>query len=172
MRNIYINSDLNQLTKFSSSNRSTEFKDILPWNISQMITKTIPISTRMVISQAMKQGILFWDYWKVNGNRDRMIRINQWRENHWTKNTSVRRKKEIQERRTVRITVRDLSRKVNYMREVVWDITEFPGSISSTRISLWWTLKSPKTNTVANGLIERTSSMLDEIEAETVHNDE
>ena len=59
MRDIYINSNLNPLTKFTSSSRSTEFKDILPWNISQMITKTIPISTRIVIIYAMKQGILF-----------------------------------------------------------------------------------------------------------------
>ena len=29
--------------------------------------------------------------------------------------------------------------------------------------SLWWTLKPPKTNILANGLIERTSSILDEI---------
>ena len=56
MRDIYINSNLNSLSKFTSS-RSTEFKDILPWNISQMITKTIPISTRIVIRHAMKQGI-------------------------------------------------------------------------------------------------------------------
>ena len=54
---IYISYDLNPLTKFTSSNRSTKFKDILPWNISQMITKTIPISTRIVISYEMKQGI-------------------------------------------------------------------------------------------------------------------
>ena len=58
MRDIYINSNLNALTKFTSSSRSTKFKDILPWNISQMITKTIPISTRIVISYAMKWGIL------------------------------------------------------------------------------------------------------------------
>ena len=75
-----ISSNLNPLTKFTSS-RSTEFKDILPWNISQMITKTIPISTKIVISHAMKQGILFWVYWKVSGNWDNsMIRISQWRE--------------------------------------------------------------------------------------------
>ena len=41
MRDIYINSTLNPLTKFTSSSRSTDFKDILPWNISQMITKNI-----------------------------------------------------------------------------------------------------------------------------------
>ena len=77
MRNIYINSNLNPLTRFTSTNRSTEFKDILPWNIFQMITKTIPISTRI----DMKQGILFWVYWKVNENWDNnMIRISQWRE--------------------------------------------------------------------------------------------
>ena len=73
---IYINSNLNPLTKFTSSSRSTKFKDILPWNISQMITKTIPISTRIVISYAMKWGILFWISWKGNGNWDNnMIRI-------------------------------------------------------------------------------------------------
>ena len=51
---IYINSNLNPLTKFTSSSRSTKFKDILPWNISQMITKTIPISTRIITSYKMK----------------------------------------------------------------------------------------------------------------------
>ena len=57
MRDIYINSNLNTLTKFtnsSRSSRSTEFKEILPWNITQMIAKTAPISTRIVISYAMK----------------------------------------------------------------------------------------------------------------------
>ena len=33
-------------------------------------------------------------------------------------------------------------------------------------------LKSPKTKTLADGLIEITSSMLDEIESKTVHKDE
>ena len=32
--------------------------------------------------------------------------------------------------------------------------------------------KSPKTNTLADELIERTLSMFDEIESKTVHNDE
>ena len=77
---ILINSNLNLLTKFTSSTRSTEFKDIFPWNISQMIMKTILISTRIVISHAMKQGILFWLPWKVNRNLDyNTIRISQWR---------------------------------------------------------------------------------------------
>ena len=82
MRDMYINPDLNPLTKFTISSRSTEFKNILPWNISLMITKTIPISTRIVISHMMKEGILFWVYWKINGNWDNnMIRIPQWRRN-------------------------------------------------------------------------------------------
>ena len=58
MRDIYINPNLNPLTRFTSSSRSTEFKDMLPWNISQMITKTISISTKIVISNAMKGIIL------------------------------------------------------------------------------------------------------------------
>ena len=57
MKDIYINSNLNPLTKFTSSSRSTKLKDALPWNISQIITKTIPISTSIVISYVMKRGI-------------------------------------------------------------------------------------------------------------------
>ena len=34
---IYINSNLNPPTKFTSSSRNTKFKDILPWNISNDI---------------------------------------------------------------------------------------------------------------------------------------
>ena len=52
MRDIYISSNLNQLAKFTSRSKSTEFKDILPCNISQMIMKTAPI--RIVISYVMK----------------------------------------------------------------------------------------------------------------------
>ena len=59
MSNIYINSNLNPLTKFTGSSRNTEFKDILPCNIPQMIMKTVSISTRIVISYAIKQGITF-----------------------------------------------------------------------------------------------------------------
>ena len=56
---IYINSNLNPLIKFTSSSRSTEFKDILPWKISQIITNTVRISTRIVISYAIKREIPF-----------------------------------------------------------------------------------------------------------------
>ena len=50
-------------------------------------------------------------------------------------------------------------------------ITEFTRLISSTRIGkpvLMMDVKVSKTKT-ADGLIERTSSMLDEIESKTVH---
>ena len=57
MRDIYIDSSLNLLTKFTKSSRSIEFKDVLPRNISQMMTKTIPISPKIVTSNAMKWGI-------------------------------------------------------------------------------------------------------------------
>ena len=66
MRDIYINSNLNPHTKVTGSSRNTKLKDIFPWNISQMITKTIPISTRIVISYVMKRGIPLWIWWKVN----------------------------------------------------------------------------------------------------------
>ena len=138
MRDIYINSNLSTRKKFTSSRRSTELKEILPWNISLDITKTISISTRKVISYVMKPSIPLRIWWKVNENWDNnMIRISQLREIRCRTNTSVRRKKEIQKRRTVRITVWDPSRKVNHLSKVIWDrkiITEFTRSISSTRI--------------------------------------
>ena len=54
MRDLYINADLNPLTKCTSSSRSTDFKDILPWDISHMISKTVPISMTIAISDTMK----------------------------------------------------------------------------------------------------------------------
>ena len=104
-----------------------------------------------------------------------MIKISQWRESHCRTNTSLRRNKYIQKSRTVRITIWDVSRKVNHLSKVVWDrkiITEFTSSISSTRIGkpvLMMDLKVSKKT--ADGLFERTSFMLDKIESKTVHKD-
>ena len=86
MRNLYISSYLNLITKFTSSSRSIEFKDFLPYNISQIITKTIPVSRRIFIKCAMKRGITFWVWQKVT-----MIKISKWRESHCRTNASVRR---------------------------------------------------------------------------------
>ena len=68
MRDIYINSNLN--TEFTKSSRRSSFKYILPWTISQMITKNVPISTRIVISYSVQWDIPLWIWWKVNGNWD------------------------------------------------------------------------------------------------------
>ena len=50
MRDTYNNSNLNSLRKFNSSSRSTKFKDIFPWNIFQIIMKTLPISMTILTS--------------------------------------------------------------------------------------------------------------------------
>ena len=77
---ICISFNPNPVTKLTSSSRSTEFSDKLPWNVSQMIMKTVPISTRIVISYAMKRGVPWWIWWKFNWNWDKnMIRIAQWK---------------------------------------------------------------------------------------------
>ena len=76
VRDIYINFNLDPLTWNS---KSTKLKDILQWNIPQMITKTILINTRIVISCAMKSGIAFGVLMKVKGNLGKNIRICQWR---------------------------------------------------------------------------------------------
>ena len=86
MRDIYINSDLNPLTH----------KDILKISsngMSQMITKTISISTWVVISYAVKQGILFWVQ-KVDGNRQHDLNF-PIEESRCRTNTSIRRNKSI-----------------------------------------------------------------------------
>ena len=93
VRDIYVSSNLDPLTKFTSGSRSTKFKDINLSNIFQMIRKTITVSSRIVISYVMKWGISFWIWWIVNGNWDKnMIRISIWRESHCRTSTSVRRK--------------------------------------------------------------------------------
>ena len=63
---IYINSNLN--TEFTKSSRRNKFKYILPCNISQVITKNVPISTRIAKIYSIKWGTLLWIWWKVNGN--------------------------------------------------------------------------------------------------------
>ena len=94
MRDKYIDSNLNSLPKFTISSRSTELKDTLPWNISQIITKTVTINTGIIINCAMKWDIIFWVYWKVDGNWDNsMIRVSQWRESDCWRSTRIRRKK-------------------------------------------------------------------------------
>ena len=50
-------------------------------------------------------------------------------------------------------------------------ITEFTRSISTTRIGYPVLMMDFKTNTLADGLIEKTSSMLDEIASKIVHKD-
>ena len=134
MWDTYINSNLDPLTKFTSS----KVKRYPPMEHSQFFTKTVPVSTKIVINYVMKQGILLWIWWKGNGNWDNnMIRISQWRESHCRTNTRVRRNKQIQKNRALSITVWDLSRKFNHLRKFLWDrktITEFARSISSIRI--------------------------------------
>ena len=93
IKNIFIIPNLNSLTKCLSSSRSTEFEDIIPWNISKIILNTAAISTRIVISNVKKWGILLRIWWKVNENWDNnMIRISQWRESDCRTNNSIRRK--------------------------------------------------------------------------------
>ena len=76
MRDVDIDSILKPLAKFISNSRSTEFKDILTWNISQMIRKTILISTRIIISYVMERHISYWFWQKVNGKwENTMIKI-------------------------------------------------------------------------------------------------
>ena len=60
-RDIYINFNLKPFTKVTSRSRSTKLSPMEaprypPWNISQMIAKAIPISTRIVISYVINRA--------------------------------------------------------------------------------------------------------------------
>ena len=85
MKDIYINYNLNPLTKFTISSRNTEIKDILPWK------------------------------YLSNDHKD----CSQWRESHGRTKNKVRKRKEIQKSRTLRVTVREPSRKANHLSKVI-----------------------------------------------------
>ena len=135
VRDVYVSSNLEPLTRFTSSRRSTEFNNIFPWNIPQMITKIVPIGTRIVISYAMKWGIPFWVWRKVNENWDNhIIRISQWRKSSCRTNNSIRRKK-----KSKRAGPWELQSGIQVGKLTIWVssfkiITEFIRSISSTSI--------------------------------------
>ena len=75
LRDKYINSNLDPHTEFSTISRSIKLKDFFPWNISEMIMKTVPISTRIVISYAMKRV----NHFRVS-SKSNMTTIFQWKE--------------------------------------------------------------------------------------------
>ena len=116
MGDVYINPNLNPLTQFTSSSRSTKFKDILLWNISQMITKTTPISTRIV-------------KWNRTSHCEFDGKLMATKTTTWLEFPNGGKA-------TMRITVWDPSRRVNHLSKIIWDrktITQFTRSISSTR---------------------------------------
>ena len=62
---------MNPLKKFTTSSRSIEFKDILPCNISQMITKTVPTNTKTVISNEGHPVVnMMESQWKLTQQHD------------------------------------------------------------------------------------------------------
>ena len=91
MRDIDINSNLDQLKISGTISKSAKFKNILPWNISQMITRTHNQHESIVTSFVIKKrNNSFWVWTKVNRNWDNnMIIISQWREGDCKTNKQV-----------------------------------------------------------------------------------
>ena len=134
MRDIYINCNLNPLTKFTGSSISTKLKDIFPWNISQMITKSVPISIsrRIVISYTMKWGFPF----EFDG-KSMETETATWSEFPNGGKSIVEQILASEDSESVRVTVRDLNREINHLSEVIWDtktVAKITSSTSSTRI--------------------------------------
>ena len=111
VRDTYINFNLIPLTW---SSRSTKFNDNFPWNISQMITKTIQVNSSIVISCTMKSGI------KVKGNLGKNIRICQLRGSDCRRSKSS---EEINRSKMVglweSLGVRDRSGKLNFASKLL-----------------------------------------------------
>ena len=133
------------------------------------LTKIVPISMRIVISYEIKWRTLLRVWQKVKGNWDNnIIWISKWRKRHCRANTSVRRMKEIQKSKTVRVSQgfkkESQASEKGHLRQYSTRLSDPTEEVSQ---SLWWV--SPKTNTVADGLIERTLSVLNEIESKTMH---
>ena len=136
MRDLYINPNLKSLTKFTSSSRNTTFKDILSWNISQMIPKTIPIRTNIVISFHWSRISRISGYPEFD-RKSMETETKAWLELPKRKslrtNTSIRRKK------SKRVGLWEsqsgiwVGKLTNWVRSFEI-ITEFTRSISSTRI--------------------------------------
>ena len=108
--------------------------------------------------------------WKLRQQHDQNF---QWRERHCRTNTSARRQKQIQNSRTVKVPVRDWSSKVNHLSRsfkknynTVHQVYQFDKSRLASHL-----MDIKVTNTLADGLIGRTSSMLDEIESKNMHKD-
>ena len=62
--------------------------------------------------------ILTENQWKLNNN---IIGVSQWRKSHFRINGRIRWNKWVQKRRTVRVTVKDPSRKTNHLSKVIWE---------------------------------------------------
>ena len=176
MRDIYNNSNFSLPTKFTSSSRSNKLKDILPCKISKMITKTIPINTRIVISCAMKQGCEFdgksietetttWSEFP-NGGKTIVGQITASKEINKCKRAGLWQPQW------------DPSRKVNHLSKVIWDrkyITEFTRSISFTRIGkpvLMMDVKVSKHKNISRWVDRENLIKLDKVESKTVCKDE
>ena len=95
--------------------------------------------------------------------------------NHCRANTRVRRRKQIENSRSMSVIVRDSSRNVNNLSKVVWDrkiiTVQQVYQFHQNRLTSQH-LKSPKTNTLTDGFLERISSTLEEIASKTVGKDD
>ena len=165
-------SDFSELfSKFSSGHRGTKIKDVLPCNIFQIIVKTIPMHTTIVISCVMKRGINFWFWRRLNENWDNnMTTTSQWRESYCRTITRARKINSKQQHceSHPRIHIGKWHIWVSCFRLKNHDWISLSVPPEKVNQSLWWTLKSPKINTLADGLIENILSMLDETDLKTV----
>ena len=119
MKGIYINSNMNPLSKFTSSSRSTKCKE----NLSHLSNdhKDGPNQHKNSHELCKERSSHFWVWQKLKENWDNMIRISKWRESYCRTHTSIKREKEILKSRTVRVTLTNQGKKVTLLSKGIWD---------------------------------------------------
>ena len=144
-----------------------------------MIKKTAPSSTRIVISYPMKQ--VSWCAYDGKSMESEKTICSEFPNGEKAIVEKMLASGEIN--KSKRAWLRESESGIQVGMLTIWVrsfeieklLQSSPGlSVSPEFVSqsLWWTLKSPMANTLADGLIKRASSPLDEIESKTVDEDE
>ena len=129
--------------------------EALSWKISSHRT-SLKWSWRPSLSYAMKRGISFWVWRKVIGE------TTTWSEFPIGGKATVEQILVSEERNPKKQDYESHNQEINHQSKVEKLQHNSPGlSVATEQIrkSLWWTLNTPKTNTLADRLIERASSM-------------
>ena len=157
MREIYINANLNPIAKFTSSSTSTKLKDILAWNISH---KDHPFQHKNSYKLCNETG-----HPLLCDRKSMVSETTTWSELPNGGKATVQQKEEINKFKSAGLSESQsgiwvgkltISVRLFEVEKLKQSSLGLPVPHRYVSKSLWWTLKSPKTNTLSDELTERT----------------